>query len=320
MRSGRPSAWTPRKPGATIWQRWSGRSSPPQLCPSWAPCCATTRAGGTWPTTTTPIVNAEPLATLPTPPSLTATPQTTQRMARVRLGLVLGVAVLAAGVAGLGYLVSFEAISNFVVRIGALPENLRWCGPLLVDTFITIATLFLVWLALSGVQLRHCWDAYYAWTLIAVATIASAYLNAAHVQPSIGPDAMAAKVRWDARIAAGAVPFAVLASVHLLVLLLLRLLAWSPGPDAVVSTADPEELPRADQPPIAPPTPAAEPRRDAKNTRHAGVRALLAEETREKPVTWQDVQAATGLSRSRSYALLRWERETLAGTNGQHET
>jgi len=49
------------------------------------------------------------------------------------------------------------------------------------------------------------------------------------------------------------------------------------------------------------------------------VRALLAEETQEKPVAWQDVQAVTGLSRSRSYALLRKERETLAATNGQHE-
>ena len=50
------------------------------------------------------------------------------------------------------------------------------------------------------------------------------------------------------------------------------------------------------------------------------VRALLASETQDKPVSWQDVQAATGLSRSRSYALLRQERETLAGTNGQGRT
>src|SRR6266571_1366066 len=174
-----------------------------------------------------------------TPPPLGATLVTTRRLARVRLGVVLAVAVLAASVAGLGYLVSFEAISAFVVRIGALPENLRWCGPLLVDTFITIATLFLVWLALSGVRLRRCWDAYYAWALIAVATVASAYLNAAHVQPST----QTGTVRWDARMTAGAVPFAVLASVHLLVLLLLRLLAWSPAPDPVLSTADPEALP-----------------------------------------------------------------------------
>jgi hypothetical protein len=47
---------------------------------------------------------------------------------------------------------------------------------------------------------------------------------------------------------------------------------------------------------------------------------LLATETQDKPVSWQDVQAATGLSRSRSYTLLRQERETLAGTNGQQET
>jgi hypothetical protein len=252
----------------------------------------------------------------PTPPPGAAALVRAQRLALVRVGLVLSVALLAAGIAGLGYLVSFEAISSFVVRIGALPENLRWCGPLLVDTFITLATLFLVWLALSGERLSRCWDAYYAWTLIAVATIASAYLNAAHVQPSIQTGA----VRWDARIAAGAVPFAVLASVHLLVLLLLRLLAWSPTHAFAVSTADPEELPRANYPPARAPTPDVEARQDTKLRRHVGVGALLAEETQEKPVTWQDVQAATGLSRSRSYALLRRERETLAPTNGQHGT
>src|SRR6266542_5907318 len=138
-------------------------------------------------------------------------------------------------------------ISSFVVRIGAFPEDLRLCGPLLVDTFITLATLFLVWLALSGVRLRHCWDAYYAWTLIAVATIASAYLNAAHVQPST----QTGSVRSDARFAAGAVPFAVLASVHLLVLLLLRLLAWTPTQDTAVSTPVPDELTPADLRPAA---------------------------------------------------------------------
>jgi len=251
-----------------------------------------------------------------TPPPLTATLVTTQRLARVRLGLVLAVALFAAGVAGLGYLVSFEAISAFVVRIGALPENLRWCGPLLVDTFITIATLFLVWLALSGVRLRRCWDAYYAWALIAVATIASAYLNAAHVQPSVQTGA----VRWDARIAAGAVPFAVLASVHLLVLLLLRLLAWTPTQDPAVSAADPDELTREDHQPTVAPMQDTESGQDTHHARRAVVCDLLATETQDKPVSWQDVQAATGLSRSRSYTLLRQERETLAGTNGQQET
>jgi hypothetical protein len=234
-------------------------------------------------------------------PALTATPVTTQRLARVRLALVLAVAVLAAGVAGLGYLVSFEAISAFVVRIGALPESLRWCGPLLVDTFITLATLFLVWLALSGVRLHRCWDAYYAWALIAVATIASAYLNAAHVEPS----RHTSTVRWDARLTAGAVPFAVLASVHLLVLLLLRLLAWTPAEDLAVVAATTAEEVHEDVQPAAAPTQDAQGVRDDQLVRRVVVRSLLAGETLDKPVSWQDVQAATGLSRSRSYALLR---------------
>jgi hypothetical protein len=156
-------------------------------------------------------------------------PGTSRRLARVRVALVVAVAVLAATVTILAYLVSFEAISAFVVRIGALPPQLRWCGPFLVDSFITIATLFLLWLALSGVPLRRVWDAWYAWLLIALATAASAYLNAAHVQTH----------RWDARITAGAVPFALLASVHLLVLLLLRLLAWAPAADPP-AVADPQ--------------------------------------------------------------------------------
>src|SRR6266545_4821685 len=250
------------------------------------------------------------------PPPFTATPRATQRLARVRLGLLLAVAMLAAGVAALGYLVSFEAISVFVVRIGALPERLYWCGPLLVDTFISLATLFLVWLALSGVRLRQCWDAYYAWTLLAVATIASAYLNAAHVQPS----GQTGAVRWDARFAAGAVPFAVLASVHLLVLLLLRLLAWAPAQGPAAHALNPDQLPPAGRPPAATPTQDAESGQDTQLARRVWVRALLASETQDKPVSWQDVQAATGLSRSRSYALLRQERETLAGTNGEVKT
>jgi hypothetical protein len=243
------------------------------------------------------------------------------RLSRVRLGLVVAVTLLAAGVAGLGYLVSFEAISSFVVRIGALPTSLRWCGPLLVDTFSTLATLFLVWLALSGVRLRHCWDAYYAWALIAVATIASAYLNAAHVQP-VGPTGA---VRQDARFAAGAVPFAVLASVHLLVSLLLRLLALPAAEVEVTSAIEPDPTGKpareVDQPaPAAAPLQDSQSRQDDQLVRRVVVRSLLAGETHDKPVSWQDVHAATGLSRSRSYALLRQEREALARTNGQPTT
>jgi len=142
-----------------------------------------------------------------------AAPLASPRLQRVRVALVATVAGLAAFVAIIAYLVSFEAISAYVATIGAMPHWLRWCGPLLIDTFITIATAFLLWLALSGARLAREQDAWFAWLLIAVATAASAYLNAAHA-----PD------RADARLVAGSVPVALLASVHLLVRLMVRLL------------------------------------------------------------------------------------------------
>src|SRR5206468_2075995 len=48
----------------------------------------------------------------------------------------------------------------------------------------------------------------------------------------------------------------------------------------------------------------------------ARIRGLLATETPEAPVGWQQVALQTGLSRSRAYALLRQERVRANG-NGQ---
>jgi hypothetical protein len=50
------------------------------------------------------------------------------------------------------------------------------------------------------------------------------------------------------------------------------------------------------------------------------VRVLLAGETADRPVSWQDVADRTGLSRSRAYALLREERARLAAGNGHQPT
>jgi hypothetical protein len=241
-----------------------------------------------------------------------AAPAPADRLGRVRNGLVVAVIVLAAAVAALAYLVSFEAISAYVARIGALPAWLRWCGPLLVDTFITLGTLFLLWLALSGIPLRRVWDAWYAWALIAAATGASAYLNAAHAPP-----------RWDARLVAGAVPVALLASVHLLVLLLLRVLAWtppatSPAPQTGVETASAAPALVSDDP--APPAPAhagaaaAQPpqRRRAIGATRPVYDALMAG---GEPVTWQRFAASFDPPMARRTA----QRHLAAhSANGQH--
>jgi hypothetical protein len=50
------------------------------------------------------------------------------------------------------------------------------------------------------------------------------------------------------------------------------------------------------------------------------VQVLLASETQDRPVSWQDVAQQTGLSRSRAYALLREERARLAAGNGHQPT
>jgi hypothetical protein len=50
------------------------------------------------------------------------------------------------------------------------------------------------------------------------------------------------------------------------------------------------------------------------------VRVLLAGETQDRPVSWQDVAERTRLSRSRAYALLREERARLAAGNGHQPT
>ena len=52
----------------------------------------------------------------------------------------------------------------------------------------------------------------------------------------------------------------------------------------------------------------------------AVVRVLLAHQPQDSLVSWQDVQARTGLSRSRAYTLLREERARLAASNGHQPT
>jgi hypothetical protein len=74
-----------------------------------------------------------------------------------------------------------------------------------------------------------------------------------------------------------------------------------------------------DQPATAPPaakTGAAGNGQDGEPSRVL-VQVLLAGETQDRPVSWQDVATQTGLCRSRAYALLREERTRLAVTNGQ---
>jgi hypothetical protein len=106
--------------------------------------------------------------------------------------------LLVLGVAGLAFVVSFEAISAFAVATGAFPHALGWCAPLLVDTFTAAATRVVWSRSLAGL------GAGYARTLVAAATVASLALNVAHA-----PDRLAA------RLVAALPPLALLAAVEL---------------------------------------------------------------------------------------------------------
>ena len=246
------------------------------------------------------------MATLP------AAPVATARLDRVRVALVICVATLAGLVAVIAYLVSFEAISAYVATIGAMPHWLRWCGPLLIDTFITIATAFLLWLALSGAELRRESDAWFAWLLIAAATAASAYLNAAHA-----PD------RWDARLVAGGVPVALLASVHLLVRLMVRLLtlqatsasgataATDPAPLQHRASATATGASRSPARAISP----RQSRRSIDATRPIYERLVAS----GQPVTWRQFAAAFDppMPRRTAQRHLAVHQATAPGANGQ---
>jgi hypothetical protein len=52
--------------------------------------------------------------------------------------------LLVGAIAAIAFAVSFEAISQYAVQVGAFPGSLRYCAPLLVDAF-TVAPGWSSW-------------------------------------------------------------------------------------------------------------------------------------------------------------------------------
>ena len=208
---------------------------------------------------------------------------TTRMLRRVRTVLVGAVAALVLAIAALAYLVSFEAISDFAVEVGAFPAGLRWCAPLLVDSFTTAATLVVLWISLTDGGMRRAFDAWYAWALIAGATAASVALNVAH-----------APTRQAAQLVAALPPVALLLSVELLMLVARRCLA-----DRSATTAQ-DRAPAA--PEVAP-----------LDTRTRVLLLLEQEQTSGQRLTGSAVAAELGVSPRRAQELLRELRPTRNG-------
>lgn len=200
--------------------------------------------------------------------------------------------LLVGAIAAIAFAVSFEAISQYAVQVGAFPRSLRYCAPLLVDAFTVAAGLVILVRARDGVR------AVYAWSLVAVASAVSVALNIAHAPPTLA-----------ARLVAALPSTALLAAVEL-VLSEARRSRTAPqsapeGPgEPKGDAAEAAEQPPQDRSP--------QPRRSAVRTGRNDAARLIVREllTREdaEPVTAKHVMAAAKVGERRAYELLQQER------------
>jgi Protein of unknown function (DUF2637) len=200
----------------------------------------------------------------------------------VRAALMWTASALVFAVAALAFVVSFEAISDFAVQVGAFPPSLRYCAPLLVDSFTAAATMVILWLSLSGEKLATAWDACYAWALIAAATCVSVAINVAHAPPT---DA--------ARLVAAVPPIALLLAVELLMILARRCLAHTSAPQAQPGAPTPH-------------TPALANVAGAERVRAAVAELVAQEQAGNRPrLTGKQVAGLIGVKERRAQVLLR---------------
>ncbi len=183
------------------------------------------------------------------------------------------------GIAGVAFYTSFEAISGYAVQVGTFPAPRGWCAPVLVDAVTVMGGLLV--LVQSGAQAPTG----YGWALVAGASGVSVALNVAH-----------APTHLAAQLVAVLAPAALLVSLEALML--------------VVREQPPSTAPHSPREPRTPP--AAPPDISGTvpdpQTARERVRALLASEHPDKPLTGAVVAELVGVSRGRACELLRQER------------
>jgi hypothetical protein len=163
------------------------------------------------------------------------------RRFRGYLVVVLGIAVGAIG--SLAFYTSFEAIKQYAKGSGGIDPRHDFAIPLLVDSFIVVATGADLWFATTGHR-RGLWEMWWPKALLAGAAGVSFTLNVAHVK---GDD-------WAARGVAAIPPAALILGVELLMMVLRRATALrterlaSPAAEAVESPPAEVEVSREDAP------------------------------------------------------------------------
>src|SRR5512133_2264737 len=133
-----------------------------------------------------------------------------QWIIRVRATLIALLGALVLGIGAVAFFVSFEAIKAYARKSQGIAPEHDWAAPLLVDTFIAVATGADLWFALSDKN-RHWWEVWWPKALLGGAAGVSFVLNIAHAPPT-----------WAARGVAALAPAALVLSVELLMLVVRR--------------------------------------------------------------------------------------------------
>jgi Protein of unknown function (DUF2637) len=217
------------------------------------------------------------------------------------------VAMFAYGVA-LSY-----SVLHRIANAAGLPAWAADLWPLGFEAFMASAALN----ALADQRQRHqrpdWWQRvpWYPWVLTALTAGGSILLNWFHPAIPLDPPP-----GWLVSLVYGLPPLSAVFAWHLFLQRLAHRRHHQPAPhdsgSVLVGQDRPEDEQDKQDSASAHLAPAAESAGDPR----AHIRAMLAAETPEAPVGWQQVAAQTGLSRSRAYALLRQERARVNG-NGQ---
>ena len=212
-----------------------------------------------------------------------------------------------------GAALSFDVLHTIAQAAGLSPV-LAWLWPLGFETFMAVAAVAV----LAEQRSRPHKTPWYPWVLTALAAGSSIALNFGHPYIPLDPPP-----RLLVACVYGVPPICAPFAWHLFLLRLAHRRHQDTGQHDQDARQDPRAPTGRPEQPAA--TMAATNARAASNGQDGEpsrtlVQVLLAGETQDRPVSWQDVAQQTGLSRSRAYALLREERARLAPGNGHQPT
>jgi hypothetical protein len=219
-----------------------------------------------------------------------------------------------------GAALSFDVLHT-IAQASGLSPLLAWLWPLGFETFMAVAAVAV----LAEQRARPGRTPWYPWVLTALAAGSSIALNFGHPYLPLDPPP-----RLLVACVYGVPPITAPFAWHLFLQRVAHRRRQHTGQPIGASdhTGTPDQHDATIRPLVQPalastptgttPVPAST-SQDGASSR-AVVRVLLAHQPQDSRVSWQDVQARTGLSRSRAYTLLREERARLAASNGHQPT